>query len=135
MLESRAVVLNRHNDTLEVALERDSGCQGCQQCGVSTISRLMPNHLRVQLTSSKNVQVGEKIVLSLPERGLLNAAWRCYLLPLGVLVGGAVLGDAVAGDGGAVLLGLVGLLSGVLIVHSLNHRLLQDADYQPEIHD
>jgi len=113
MLESRATVIARHHDVLEVALERDSGCQGCQQCGVSAISRLMPNHLRVRLTSSKTFQVGEQIVINLPEKGLLKAAWRCYLLPLAVFFGGALLGDAVAGENGAVFFGLVGLMGGV----------------------
>ncbi|WP_185967957.1 SoxR reducing system RseC family protein [Thalassotalea sp. PS06] len=132
MIEETARVTRIQGDLVDVESVVKSGCSSCQQvdtCGSGQIAKGMSTrYLKLTIQSSLPLNVGDEVVIALPENKLLSAAMQVYILPLiGLLIGGAI-GQYLLVDKWqlhelfALLLAAVASLSGFLFARYSQNR-------------
>jgi sigma-E factor negative regulatory protein RseC len=123
MLETRAVVVQVEGRFALIRANQANGCEQCngKGCGTGKLFRLFCNNLRqFQVDNPINAGVGDEVVISVAEGAILRGIGLVYLLPLLLLVIGAMLGNAWAGqpagqhDGYATAGALSGLVVGFI---------------------
>ena len=122
MNEMRAIVLALRGDQAEIAPVGNFGCSHCNSgngCGSGKLAQMFCSNKPRRFSAMNSVQarVGDEVNVVLPEGLLLRSSLLMYSLPLGLLLGGAVLGASLGGtaaerDGLALLGALTGLLAG-----------------------
>lgn len=119
LVEARATVVAVEAGAVTVAPQRVSGCASCGatgHCGTEALGKIIGRQdSRLRLRSDLDLAVGEPVVLTVPEGGLLLAAALAYLLPLAGLFS-ATLFVAIAGGSEAetMLAAVLGLVAGLL---------------------
>ncbi len=120
MLEETATVIAVEKDSLWVESQSRSSCSSCSSshCSSSAISQLFSlQHNRLRLNNSLDAQVGDQVVIGIPDELLVRASMWGYLLPLLAMVGFAVIGNAWhVSEGLQVLLAMLGLAVGLYVV-------------------
>ena len=125
MLETRAIVVQVEEQFALVQASQANGCEQCKGrgCGAGNLSRLYcskPRRFRVE--NPTNAGVGDEVVISVAEGAILRGIGLVYLLPLLLLLMGALLGSARAGqspglqDGYAAAGAFLGLVVGFIAV-------------------
>ena len=111
------------SDAFWVETVRNSSCGNCagnDRCGHGLIAKMYgPVHHRVRVRLRDGdppaPDIGEQVVIGLPEQSLLFGSLLVYLVPTLTLTAGAVMGSVLGGSDLAALSGaVVGLLSGLL---------------------
>ena len=123
MLETRATVVQIKGQFALVQAIRPNGCEQCngQGCGTGKLSQLFCSKpRRFQVDNLIHASVGDDVVISVAEGAVLRGIGLVYLLPLLLLVIGAMLGSAYVeqsdqSDGYASIGALFGLVSGFVI--------------------
>lgn len=114
--------------------EQTTACGSCQAsgaCGVKPGSARLAAR-RFTLANDHDFQVGERVVVGVPEQSVRRAALTAYGIPLLVmLVSGVTAQKLGGGDLGAALATLGGLAAGIGIVHLQSTRLAKRGDYAP----
>lgn len=121
MTESEAVVTRLDGEYAWVDLQPQSGCTTCGEsggCGLSDGKGKPQQRLR----NSIGAQVGDRVVLGVPDGAVLRATLYCYLLPLATVFALAAGGLAVAGEAGAILGAMAGLGLGWLAMRLAGRR-------------
>jgi len=142
MIETRAIVIRLEGKEAVVESTQGGGCGNCDSengCGSGKLSQLFcsePRRFRVR--NAGNAQVGTLVQVTLPDGVLLRSALVVYMLPLALLLGGAIIGaqwahDAAGSDAYAALGGLIGLSSGFVLVKGLSLRRRFTSVAQPVI--
>jgi sigma-E factor negative regulatory protein RseC len=125
MLETRAIVVQVEGRYALVQASQANGCGQCngKGCGAGKLSRLFCSKpRRFQADNPINAVVGDEVVISVAEGTILRGIGLVYLLPLLLLVMGALLGSAWVGqspgqhDGYATAGALSGLAAGFIAV-------------------
>ena len=90
-MEELATVTAINNDKITVVSQIKSSCNSCSQvdtCASGQVAKAIP-HKQLSLTLSKTrsienetINVGDCVILMLPEVDLLRSAWQVYLLPI-----------------------------------------------------
>ena len=119
MLTQTGEVLAWQNGVARVRVQRFAGCGRCQLrhgCGAGTLERALPGRsLELSIPSTLPLRPGERVTVGLRESTMLAAAGLVYLVPVLILLAGALalapLGDAASAAGG--ILGLAGGIFGV----------------------
>ncbi len=112
-----------------------SACGGCGNaaCGSHALAQWLgsrPN--RFQVENRLGVTVGERVVVGLAEGRLLTAALWIYLLPLLLMVGGAVFASVFGfSEAGSALAAVAGLSGGLLLVYRHSRQREVAAAYRP----
>jgi sigma-E factor negative regulatory protein RseC len=115
MLEQTAEVIKTAADGIWVQAVEPSGCgtcggQGCASRRIAEMFQRKPRHFLVDCDLS--LAPGDRIVVGIARGSVLRSALRAYGLPLGLMLAGASLAQAVQpGDGPAV----VGMLLGGVV--------------------
>ena len=141
MIEESAVVLSRDGNMAEVQAVRRGACGGCgarDACGTSLLDRFLGRRpLRLHLMNGIDAQVGEQVIIGVPEEALLRAAVAAYLAPLVGLIVGAIGAHELAGASGLVPpqgASLLGALTGFALVfrwlQGYSARLAADPRYR-----
>lgn len=140
MIEERAVVVEASAGHVWVETQRRSACGACsagEGCGAATLAKVWSGRrTRIRVLSELSLQPGDEVIVGLAEGALLRGAIWVYLLPLALLLAGALLGQAVfasAGEEPVVLLGALGLGLGFLILRLRSQRFQNDARLQPVV--
>ncbi len=120
-----------------------SGCGSCAEnakCGTGLLERYFAGgsrYLLVRLDAGDRLsyQVGDEVQLGLDEQVLLRGSFLVYLVPLGGLLLGAMLGFYAAGEMASILAGLGGMITGGVLVrwHAWRNRF--NRNYNPVILD
>ena len=144
MIEEIGVVISSQGGMAEVEGQRRSTCGGCAvngACGTSLIARYFGR--RRSLLRAHNAigaGPGDRVVLGMPEGALLEASFVAYLVPLLAMIGGAILGDHLAGlwapayaQGMSVLSGFGALAAALWWLRSFGRSKASDERYQPKI--
>lgn len=142
MMQTRAVIIRLEGADALVESTQGGGCGSCDSengCGSGKLSQLFcsePRRFRVR--NEANAQVGTLVQVNLPEGVLLQSALLMYILPLVLLMAGALAGaqwapDATSADVSAAIGGLTGLVCGFVLVKVLSLRRRLSSVAQPVI--
>jgi sigma-E factor negative regulatory protein RseC len=119
MLEQTAEVIHTASDGIWVQAVEPSGCGTCggQGCSSRRIAELFQRKNRNFLVECDlALAPGDRVVIGIAEGSVLRSAIRAYGLPLGLMLAGALLAQAVQpGDGAAFLGMLIGGMMGWLV--------------------
>lgn len=127
MIEQQGLVVAVSADSASVRLGGQSGCAACNAgkgCGAGIFGRLLKRKpVVLELRNKSGAQVGQSVMVGLPESLFLRLVFNFYLFPLLAGLAGAAIGHYVsvklqaqsaAADGmtllGAVLAGIFALL-------------------------
>lgn len=142
MLETEGLVVKVGEEGAYVETSRASSCGSCnsrQSCGSSTLSQMLGGKANLfQVLNPIGAVVGERVVIGLEEAALLKSSVLSYLLPLVLLMSGAMMGGLLApatemkdaySIGGAG----VGLVLGFIALKSVTARMGAKRQFQPVI--
>ncbi len=133
MLETRAVVIQTDNRYAQVVASGGNGCSACdgRGCGSGKLTQLFcstPRQFKVD--NRIHADVGEEVVIAVPDGAVLRGISLVYLLPLVMLFAGATLAggwtaDPAQRDAYAATGALTGLVVGFLLTRWFSGRVRQ----------
>lgn len=144
-MTAQIVACNAHQIHLIVPLQ--AGCQSCQgKCGVAWLTRLWPRRSEpLQIARDQvpfPVEVGDQVILTVQRSVLDRAVWHLYGWPLIGLLFGAVIGVALGDEPLSIVLGLLGLGTGLLYATTSHDKtrtafscLVQSSEIQDKFHN
>ena len=118
MLEQTAEVIRTASDGVWVQAVEPSGCgtcggQGCSSRRIAELFQRKPRNFLVDCDLA--LAPGDRVVVGIAEGSVLKSALRAYGLPLGLMLAGALLAQAIQPGDGAALIGmLIGGMTGWL---------------------
>jgi len=145
MIEEPAIVLPQNpigvssSGEVRVRVDRTSACESCHLksgCGQSAMTKLSSNQcIELDVLSVHDVRPGDRVMIAIPEKGLLTASLIVYFVPLIFMLFSAVLSKIFfdATDSLAVLFGAFGLVSGFFVARAYGLRHQDDERFSPEI--
>jgi sigma-E factor negative regulatory protein RseC len=138
MIEETGKVLSIEEGFADVETIRTSSCTSCRArhgCGHHAIAQVSSaNRMRMRAIDPLTVEVGQKVVVGIPEDTLLQASVWMYMVPLLGLVGGAVLPSLWGGESGiAVIMSIIGFAGGLLLARNKSKQEMNNLDYYPKI--
>lgn len=139
MLEETGVVVAIDRDQAWVQTIRKSACSSCEAksgCGQGVLARISDGKAnQVLVKNSLNLQVGEEVLIGIPEELLIKASIMVYLLPLlAMIVVASVIEKWLApGDGWVALAGVTGLAAGFLMVKLYSSFHKSDPKFCPKM--
>ncbi|ETX10604.1 sigma E positive regulator RseC/MucC [Marinomonas ushuaiensis DSM 15871] len=138
MIEETGRVLSIEDGFADVETIRTSSCTSCRArhgCGHHAIAQVSSaNRMRMRAIDPFSVEVGQKVVIGIPEDTLLQASVWMYMIPLLGLVGGAVLPSLWGGGSGiAVIISIIGFAGGLLLARNKSKQEMNNLDYYPKI--
>lgn len=142
MIETRAIVIRLEGNEALVESIQGGGCGNCDSengCGSGRMSKLFcstPRRFRVR--NDANAPVGTLVQVTLAEGVLLRGALLMYMLPLVLLLCGALAGaqwasDEASTDAYSAIGGLIGLSLGFVLVRAISLRRRLSSVAQPVI--
>lgn len=139
MLETPAVIVETQQTSALVEADFGGGCGSgmCAKggCGAAVLAQLFSRNPRGPMRVANPIQArpGERVIVGVEEGMLVRSTLIAYLLPLGMLLGGALAGRAwlPESDGLAVVGALAGLAVGWGLARALGRRQARSA--QPVI--
>jgi sigma-E factor negative regulatory protein RseC len=140
MLETRAKIVLVKGQYALVQANLANGCEQCsgKGCGASKLSQLFCSKPRqFQVDNPINANVGDEVVISVADGAVLRGIGLVYLLPLLLLVMGAMLGSVLVAqpeqrDGYAATGAMFGLAVGFVIAKWISLRQAR-SHFQPYI--
>lgn len=123
MLETRAIVVQSDRFTAEVVGSGGSGCSACdgKGCGSKKLTQLFCSKPRqFKVDNCIHAEVGDEVVVCVPDGSVLRGVGLVYLLPLVFLFSGATL--AGKSDADAALGAFSGLAIGFALARWLSLR-------------
>ena len=118
--EHDAVVTRVDGNYAWLDVQDDSGCASCSQsdtCGKR--AKREPQRVRNDI----GARVGQRVILSVPQGAVLKATLWTYMLPLALVLVGAASGLTFAGDPGAAVGAVAGLIVALGILRWAEARL------------
>lgn len=138
MIEETAVVSAVNASGVRVAAARNSACAQCSSksnCSQGVLSEWGKGktvEIEVDNPDALIVAIGQSVIIGLEEGGLVRASLLLYLLPLALLIVGALLGSALGwAEWQQVLLSLGLMLSGFGLARRLSAGRMSGKRYQP----
>lgn len=137
MLEEYGKVVALEPGLAWVETVRISSCQSCSArsaCGQKVLAKVVgQKSCVISALNTYSLQVGDRVVVGVRESTFLKTALLVYLLPLVMMIGGAVFSQWVFGTGDLTtgLGGFTGLAAGFLFVYRFNLKHQNDMDFQP----
>jgi sigma-E factor negative regulatory protein RseC len=147
-MEELATVTAIDNGKITVVSQIKSSCNSCSQvdtCASGLVAKAIP-HKKLSFTlfkpkslDNQTINVGDCVVLTLPEGDVLKSAWQVYLLPIIGLFSFSAVGQWLKDQGMlshellALSVGLVGGYLGYRLAKYLQNSPSQSARLQPKI--
>jgi len=147
-MEELAEVTAIENGMISVVSQVKSSCSSCSQvstCASGQVAKAIPHKKssftlpQSALLNNELVQVGDCVVLTLPEIDVLQSAWQVYLLPILGLLSFSALGQWLVVQSMlnhellALSLGLIGGYIGYRIAKHLQNNPKHQKNLQPKI--
>ncbi len=138
MIEEVAVVSAVGPEGVRVTAARTSACAQCaskSNCSQGVLSQWGQGktvEIDVHNPDSLSVEPGQQVVIGLEEGSLVRASLLLYLLPLALLIAGALLGSALGVvEWQQVVLAVLLMLAGFALARRLSSGQGADIRYQP----
>lgn len=142
MIEESAHVVESDDDYAWVETERRSSCGSCSAkgCGTGALSKILGRKTqRMKVLNPIGAKSGDEVTLGIEEQALIKGSLAVYIVPLVAMLGGGLLGKALApqwgtdADGLSAMLGILGLVIGFLWLRFYNRSIAQDKRYMATI--
>lgn len=143
MVEEQGIVVALDGARAWIETRRKSVCGGCSAnkgCGTGVMARYFDGRVaKVQALNPRAAAVGDTVTVGLHEGALLAVSTLMYLLPLALLLTGALAAEflaqriGVSGEPLTIAGGIAGLLSGFMLARLGSRRIEHDARFQPVI--
>jgi len=141
MLETEGVVIKAGEEGAYVETSRASACGSCsgkQSCGTASLSQLLGSKVAsFKVLNPIGAAVGERVVIGLEEAALLKSSALAYLLPLALLLAGAITGNLLASadmkDTYAAWGSGIGLMFGFVTLKLITAKAGTQRQFQPVI--
>ncbi|EAQ66559.1 positive regulator for alginate biosynthesis MucC [Marinomonas sp. MED121] len=138
MVEESGIVLSVSEGFAEVETVRTSSCTACQAksaCGHHAIAKVSSsNRMRMMVQDSFASEVGQEVVVGIPEDTLLKASIWMYFVPLVGLILGAVIPSVFDAHSSVSAVGsILGLGAGLYFARQASLKHVNDPDFQPKI--
>lgn len=143
MIEEQGVIVALEGPSAWVETRRKSVCGTCSAnkgCGTGVAARYFDGRVaRVRALNPAAAAIGDTVTVGLHEGALVAVSALMYLLPLALLLVGALVAEflarriEVSGEPLAIAGGMTGLLIGFALARRASGRLEQDARFQPII--
>lgn len=139
MIEERGRVISVEPGAVWVATIRSSTCGSCQAkagCGQALLSKLGsgPSQGFVRALTERNWQIGDEVLIGVPEDAVVRSAMWAYLVPLVGLFAAALFAQGLGwSEPQLILLSVLGLLAGFVVVRWHDHKVQEDPQLQPQV--
>lgn len=137
MIEEDAVVVATEGEVAWLETERKSTCGSCavrKGCGTGVLANVVGRKLtRVVALNPVGAHAGDRVIVGIDERSLVRGSLAVYALPLLTLFVGALAGEALWGEPGAMAGGVAGLVAGLAWLRRFSRRCRTDTRFQPVI--
>ena len=129
MIETRAIIIRLEGIEALVESMQGGGCGNCDStngCGSGKLNRLFGGKARrFRVDNEANAPVGTIVLVTLAEGVLLRSALLMYMLPLFLLLTGAMFGarflnEVWSADTRAAVGGIIGLATGFVLARKLS---------------
>jgi len=98
MIEEQATVIDIKDGRLMLQAKVQSSCGSCQAksgCGTSLLSEVLGKRFtHFTADNAIDAQIGDEVIVGIPERSLLSGSFMVYLLPVLSMLLAALLADA-----------------------------------------
>lgn len=139
MIEESGRVIAVDGNQVWIETVRKSSCSGCSArsgCGQGLLSKIKDgtrNHIRMQ--TELKLQVGDEVILGLPEQAFIRSSFLAYGLPLLALIASVFVADIALGlsEPWVILAALLGLAMGFVLVKLISTLASHRGDFQPVI--
>jgi len=147
-MEELATVTAIDNGKVSMVSQIKSSCNSCSQvdtCASGQIAKAIPHKklsftlLKPKSLENQTIEIGDCVVLTLPESNLLQSAWQVYLLPIFGLFSFSALGQWLKQEGilshelMALAIGVVGGYLGYRLARYLQNHVSQQGKLEPQI--
>lgn len=130
MLETHAIIVQIEGQYALVQVNQANGCEQCngKGCGTGKLSQLFCSKQRqFQVENPINASIGDRVIISVAEGAVLRGIGLVYLLPLILLLMGAMLGNYLAEqveqrDSYSAVGALLGLFAGFVFAKWISSR-------------
>ena len=143
MIEESARVQRCEGEFAWVETQRKSSCGSCgarKGCGTGALSQVFGRRMQsLKVHNPIAAQPGDAVVLGIEEGVLLKGSVAVYLLPLLTLIGGGLLGQALAPqwlldpEWFSMILAILGLFGGLWWLCRFNRHAADDPRYMATI--
>lgn len=142
MLEAECIIVSTSLDETWVETSRASACGSCSSkagCGTTTLNQVLGSKSSLfKVLNPIGARVGERVIIGLEEGALLKSSALVYVLPLVLLLAGAMLGSLLAPDQAqpdayAAAGMLAGLFAGFFLLKQISNKSKNRAELQPVI--
>ncbi len=143
MIEAQARVVEIQIDGLAyVESRRESACGSCKEadggCGTALLSKALGRKSSsFKVFNPIEARVGDTVIVGIAEGVLLKTSFIIYLLPLFLLIFGALAArwflDDASGEAYVILGSIVGLISGFLVIRFISSGLAKNTKFLPVI--
>jgi sigma-E factor negative regulatory protein RseC len=134
VLETRAIIVQTDGQNALVQVSQAGGCEQCngKGCGTGKLSQLFCSKPRqFQVDNQINAGVGDQVIISVAEGAVMRGIGMVYLLPLMLLLMGAVTGNSLAvqaeqRDSYSAVGALLGLVAGFVFAKWMSSRQVKN---------
>jgi sigma-E factor negative regulatory protein RseC len=142
VIEEQAQVVALEGEEAWVETARRSSCGSCEArgCGTGALSQVLGARVqRMRVHNPIQAQPGDSVILGIEEGVLLRGSLMVYILPLLLMLGGGLLGEALAPQWGgelealSLLFGLLGLVGGFFLLRRYQRRVARDPRFTATI--
>lgn len=137
MIEEMGKVVAVNGRRAWVETTRQSACDSCSAksgCGHSVLAKLGQKSYHMEANCKFEVDVGEHVVVGVPEDVVVRSSFLAYLLPLLVMLGLSLLADHyTSNEAVTALFACLGLASGFVVLRWHFKRHEHDPRYQPVV--
>ena len=136
MIDAQGIITALDGEYAVVRMD-ETGCGRCHEqggCGGNNIGKLFcsaPRNFRV--LNPGNSVIGERVTIAVAEGSLRRGAVLAYGFPLLALFVGALTGSALAGETGAIVGSICGLLFSWLLLRYAQRHSTPDHRFKPFI--
>lgn len=133
------MVIEAQGEYVWVEAERQRGCCSCsfEGCDSAVLAKVLGKRpVRVRALTQIPLHEGEEVIIGISENTLVKISLIVYLIPLLLMVFGAVLGDALfsgSGEGIAILSGVWGCVAGFVWLFIFSRRTQASREFQPVV--
>ena len=137
MVEETAQVIKMEGDVAWVQAIQKTACGSCQAqkgCGHSLLAKVGQKKIELPVaTNNIHAEVGDQVVIGVPEQAILRSSLLMYGLPLMVMMAVALLASLLEmPEGPSVIASFIALIFGFVLVN-LRSKHMNFAQWQPRL--